>query len=92
MLEKARANLGRAGITDLSLKQIDARNMAPPTDAPGILVANPPYGERIEVRGRGPRGEIRDTPRSRRERTTSIRARPARSGRSRNSSSRSATR
>ncbi|KXU90648.1 DNA methyltransferase [Caballeronia megalochromosomata] len=67
MLEKARANLGRAGITDLSLKQVDARNMVPPTDAPGILIANPPYGERIEVRGRGPRGEIRDTPRSRRE-------------------------
>lgn len=41
--------------------------MTPPTDAPGILVANPPYGERIEVRGRGPRGEIRDTARSRRE-------------------------
>jgi putative N6-adenine-specific DNA methylase len=41
--------------------------MVPPTDAPGILLANPPYGERIEVRGRGPRGEIRDTPRSRRE-------------------------
>jgi putative N6-adenine-specific DNA methylase len=30
-------------------------------------VANPPYGERIEVRGRGPRGEIRDTGRFRRE-------------------------
>ncbi|HMC47351.1 MAG TPA: class I SAM-dependent RNA methyltransferase, partial [Caballeronia sp.] len=27
---------------------------------PGILVANPPYGERIEVRGRGPRGELRE--------------------------------
>ncbi len=41
--------------------------MTPPTDAPGILVANPPYGERIEVRGRGPRGVIRERPRSRRE-------------------------
>jgi putative N6-adenine-specific DNA methylase len=67
MLEKARANLGRAGIPRLNLKQLDARDMNPPTDAPGILVANPPYGERIEVRGRGPRGEIRDTGRFRRE-------------------------
>ncbi len=67
MLDKARANLGRAGIPDLPLKQLDARNMTPPTEAPGILVANPPYGERIEVRGRGPRGEIRETPRSRRD-------------------------
>jgi putative N6-adenine-specific DNA methylase len=68
MLDKARANLDRAGLPDFPLKQIDARNMTPPSDAPGILVANPPYGERIEVRGRGPRGEIRDTGRGRRER------------------------
>lgn len=67
MLDKARANLDRAGLPDLSLKQVDARHMTPPGDAPGILVANPPYGERIEVRGRGPRGEIRDTGRGRRE-------------------------
>ncbi|KND59272.1 Methyltransferase [Candidatus Burkholderia verschuerenii] len=67
MLEKARANLNRAGIPRLMLKQLDERNMTPPTDAPGILIANPPYGERIEVRRRGPRGEIRDTGRFRRE-------------------------
>jgi putative N6-adenine-specific DNA methylase len=68
MLDKARANLDRAGLPDFPLKQIDARNMTPPADASGILVANPPYGERIVVRGRGPRGEIRDTGRGRRER------------------------
>jgi putative N6-adenine-specific DNA methylase len=67
MLDKAHANLSRAGIPNLPLKQLDARNLVPPTDAPGILVANPPYGERIEVRGRGPRGEVRETARSRRE-------------------------
>ncbi|WP_114813363.1 THUMP domain-containing class I SAM-dependent RNA methyltransferase [Paraburkholderia kururiensis] len=61
MLDKARANIERAGLPAMPLKQIDARAMTPPTDTPGILVANPPYGERIEVRGRGPRGEIRDT-------------------------------
>ncbi|WP_296652245.1 class I SAM-dependent RNA methyltransferase [Paraburkholderia sp.] len=59
MLERARANFARAGFGNVPLKQIDARNMTPPEDAPGILVANPPYGERIEVRGRNARGEAR---------------------------------
>jgi putative N6-adenine-specific DNA methylase len=55
MLVKARANLARAGLPELSLKQLDARSMVAPGNVPGIVVANPPYGERIEVRGRGPR-------------------------------------
>ncbi|MFP6556886.1 class I SAM-dependent RNA methyltransferase [Paraburkholderia sp. B3] len=67
MLEKARANFARAGLGSVPLKQIDARNMTPPADAPGILVANPPYGERIEVRGRNARGEARPTARSMRD-------------------------
>lgn len=65
MLEKARANFARAGLGAVPLKQLDARNMTPPEDAPGILVANPPYGERIEVRGRNARGEARPTARDR---------------------------
>ncbi|MBU6488943.1 MAG: class I SAM-dependent RNA methyltransferase [Burkholderiales bacterium] len=65
MLEKARANFARAGFGNVPLKQLDARNMTPPEDAPGILVANPPYGERIEVRGRNARGEARPTARDR---------------------------
>lgn len=65
MLEKARANLDRAGVPNLWLKQLDARNMTPPADRPGLIVTNPPYGERIEVRGRGPRGEARETGRNR---------------------------
>ncbi|MBB5466496.1 putative N6-adenine-specific DNA methylase [Paraburkholderia sp. CI2] len=60
MLEKARANFERAGLPAISLKQLDARDMTPPGSAPGILVANPPYGERIEVRGRNARGELRE--------------------------------
>ncbi|MBB5461340.1 class I SAM-dependent RNA methyltransferase [Paraburkholderia sp. Cpub6] len=60
MLEKARANFERAGLPPISLKQLDARDMTPPGSAPGILVANPPYGERIEVRGRNARGELRE--------------------------------
>ena len=58
MLVKARSNLERAGLPEMPLKQIDARNMTPPFDTPGILIANPPYGERIEIRG--PRGELRE--------------------------------
>ncbi|AAU50198.1 class I SAM-dependent RNA methyltransferase [Burkholderia pseudomallei] len=65
MLEKARANLERAGVPSLWLKQIDARNMTPPAAAPGVIVTNPPYGERIEVRGRGPRGDVRETGKNR---------------------------
>ena len=61
MLIKARANFERAGLASVSLKQVDARGMAPPSSEPGILVANPPYGERIEVRGRNARGELRET-------------------------------
>ncbi|MEA3119857.1 MAG: rRNA (guanine2445-N2)-methyltransferase [Paraburkholderia sp.] len=60
MLEKARANLERAGLPSIVLKQLDARAMVPPIAMPGIVLANPPYGERIAVRGRGPRGEIRE--------------------------------
>jgi putative N6-adenine-specific DNA methylase len=67
MLDKARNNLSRAGVPTLSLKQLDARNMVAPVEGPGILVANPPYGERIEVRGRGPRGEARPTARGERD-------------------------
>ncbi|PLZ03303.1 RNA methyltransferase [Burkholderia sp. WAC0059] len=61
MIEKARANFARAGLAGVPLKQLDARGMTAPAATPGILVANPPYGERIEVRGRGPRGEARPT-------------------------------
>ena len=67
MIEKARSNLARAGVPTPSLKQLDARHMVPPVEGPGILVANPPYGERIEVRGRGPRGEARPTARGERD-------------------------
>lgn len=52
MLVMARNNLQRAGITfDIPLKQIDAQEIKPPTGIPGLLIANPPYGERIGVRG-----------------------------------------
>lgn len=52
MLVMARNNLQRAGIHfDIPLKQIDAQDVKPPTGLPGLLIANPPYGERIDMRG-----------------------------------------
>ena len=52
MLVMARNNLQRAGIPfEIPLKQIDAQEIKPPSDQPGLLIANPPYGERIGVRG-----------------------------------------
>ncbi|MEO8936593.1 MAG: THUMP domain-containing protein [Burkholderiaceae bacterium] len=50
-----RANLERAGIpAELALqiapKQIDARQVKPQADS-GLVIANPPYGERIAIRG-----------------------------------------
>lgn len=47
-----RNNLNQAGIPfDVPLKQIEAQEVKPPSEVPGILLTNPPYGERIGVRG-----------------------------------------
>jgi len=52
MITMARNNLRNAGILfEVPLKQIEAQEVKPPTDVPGILLTNPPYGERIGVRG-----------------------------------------
>jgi putative N6-adenine-specific DNA methylase len=52
MIAMTRNNLRNAGIQfDIPLKQIEAQEVKPPTEAPGILLTNPPYGERIGVRG-----------------------------------------
>jgi len=50
-----RANLQRAGISSelavkIAPKQVDARFVQAPAAA-GVMVTNPPYGERIQVRG-----------------------------------------
>jgi len=64
MLAYAAANWARAGLPgEPILKQVDARYGRPPFDVPGVLLMNPPYGERIAVRGahgsrrRRPEGE-----------------------------------
>ncbi len=52
MVTMTRHNLKIAGIMfDVPLKQIEAQEVRPPTEQPGILLTNPPYGERIGVRG-----------------------------------------
>jgi putative N6-adenine-specific DNA methylase len=52
MIVMARNNLRNAGIQfEVPLKQIEAQEIKPPTETPGVLLTNPPYGERIGVRG-----------------------------------------
>ncbi|MDQ0142558.1 THUMP domain-containing class I SAM-dependent RNA methyltransferase [Cupriavidus necator] len=61
MLAITRANWERAGLPgEARTKQVDARFVQPPADEPGLLLMNPPYGERIAVRGqrRAPEDEL----------------------------------
>jgi putative N6-adenine-specific DNA methylase len=52
MIVMSRNNLNKAGIPfEIPLKQIEAQEVKPPSDTPGIILTNPPYGERIGVRG-----------------------------------------
>jgi putative N6-adenine-specific DNA methylase len=51
MVVMARNNLNKAGIRfEVPLKQIEAQQVQAPA-VPGIMLTNPPYGERIGVRG-----------------------------------------
>lgn len=51
MVTMTRNNLNKAGILfDIPLKQIEAQEVKPPREN-GIMLTNPPYGERIGVRG-----------------------------------------
>lgn len=52
MIVMARNNLRNASIQfDVPFKQIEAQEIKPPTETPGMILTNPPYGERIGVRG-----------------------------------------
>lgn len=52
MVAMTRHNLKVAGVLfEVPLKQIEAQHVTPPTEQPGIMLTNPPYGERIGVRG-----------------------------------------
>lgn len=56
----ARENLGRAGLASKVLvEQCDLRETGPPSSEPGILVTNPPFGERLGDSGElGPLYEL----------------------------------
>ena len=64
MVDFAQRNAQRAGVAGaVQLRGGDALQRLPPTDAPGLIVMNPPYGERIAaagVAGQGLRGSGRD--------------------------------
>jgi putative N6-adenine-specific DNA methylase len=58
MVAMTRHNLRSAGILfEVPLKQIEAQQVQAPTSVPGIMLTNPPYGERIGVRGDSTLGE-----------------------------------
>lgn len=63
MVDFAARNAERAGVAAaLNLRGGDALQRLPPCDAPGVMLLNPPYGERIEtagVAGRVQRGRER---------------------------------
>jgi putative N6-adenine-specific DNA methylase len=52
MVDFARRNAERAGVAHaMSLRGGDALQRMPPSDAAGVMLVNPPYGERIEAAG-----------------------------------------
>jgi putative N6-adenine-specific DNA methylase len=52
MVDFAQRNAERAGVSHaLELRGGDALQRMPPTTTPGVMLLNPPYGERIDVAG-----------------------------------------
>lgn len=52
-IEMSRANAERAGVTAITqFRQLSADQLSPPPGPPGLVVANPPYGDRIGDRQR----------------------------------------
>jgi len=52
MVDFAERNAQRAGVADaVQFRGGDALQRMPPGDAPGVMLVNPPYGERIEAAG-----------------------------------------
>ena len=52
MVDFAARNAARAGVADVvQLRGGDALQRMPPSGAPGVMLVNPPYGERIETAG-----------------------------------------
>ena len=52
MVDFAQRNAERAGVADvIEFRGGDALQRMPPSDTPGVMLLNPPYGERIDVGG-----------------------------------------
>ncbi|RYF42374.1 MAG: class I SAM-dependent RNA methyltransferase, partial [Comamonadaceae bacterium] len=52
MVDFAQRNAQRAGVADaVQLRGGDALQRMPPSEVPGVMLVNPPYGERIAVAG-----------------------------------------
>ena len=52
MVDFAQRNAQRAGVAEaVQLRGGDALQRMPPSDTPGVMLVNPPYGERIEAAG-----------------------------------------
>ena len=52
MVDFAERNAQRAGVADVvQLRGGDALQRMPPSETPGVMLLNPPYGERIEAAG-----------------------------------------
>ena len=52
MVDFAQRNAERAGVADvIEFRGGDALQRLPPVDEPGVMMLNPPYGERIDVAG-----------------------------------------
>ncbi|TFY98159.1 class I SAM-dependent RNA methyltransferase [Ramlibacter rhizophilus] len=60
MVDFANRNAHRAGVAEaVQFRGGDALQRLPPTDTPGLMLVNPPYGERIEAAGVAGRGRER---------------------------------
>ena len=58
MVDFAQRNAQRAGVADvIEFRGGDALQRMPPSEVPGVLLLNPPYGERIGVGGVAGQGE-----------------------------------
>ncbi len=52
MVDFAQRNAQRAGVADaIEFRGGDALQRMPPSDTPGVMLVNPPYGERIDTAG-----------------------------------------
>ena len=68
MVDFAQRNAQRAGVADvIEFRGGDALQRMPPTDVPGVMLLNPPYGERIAPAGVAGAHAVRSGPQQHRQ-------------------------